>query len=161
MPLTRPALSSIPDGHVVLLDGARSLPLAIRQDAERAEARYVLPPRATLMLYTDGLVERRGRPITDGMAAAGAAVRDGSGAMLEDLAAQVVTRLAPAGGYEDDVALVLYHQPGPLDIVFSAESGQLAPVRAQLRSWLDSCDISPRTITDAPCGRSRRLISCA
>jgi len=53
-------------------------------------------------------------------------VREGSGATLEDLAAQVMTRMAPAGGYEDDVALVLYHQPGPLEIVFAADSGQLA-----------------------------------
>jgi anti-sigma regulatory factor (Ser/Thr protein kinase) len=75
-------------------------------------------------------------------------VRDASGASLEDLAAQVMTRLAPAGGYEDDVAMVLYHYPAPLDVVFSAESGQLAPVRTKLRSWLRSCDIGARAIQD-------------
>jgi anti-sigma regulatory factor (Ser/Thr protein kinase) len=144
-----PGIVVPPDGSIVLLDGARSLPLAIHSDAGRTETGYVLPPRSTLLLYTDGLVERRGRAITDGMTAAGAALRDGRGAMLEDLAAQLMTQLAPAGGYEDDVALVLYHQPGPLDITFTAESGQLAPVRAQLRSWLRSCDLSPGTVQDA------------
>jgi anti-sigma regulatory factor (Ser/Thr protein kinase) len=128
--------------------GGRSLPLAIRSDARRTEAAYVLPPRSTLLLYTDGLVERRGRSITDGMTAAGEVLRAGSGATLEDLAAQVMTRMAPAGGYEDDVALVLYHQPGPLEIVFAAESGQLAPVRATLRGWLRSCDISAKMVQD-------------
>ena len=108
-----PGIVVHPDGSVIRLEGGRSLPLAIRQDARRTEAAYVLPPRSTLLLYTDSLVERRGRPITDGMTAAGAAVREGSGALLEDLADQLMTRLAPAGGYEDDVALVLYHQPGP------------------------------------------------
>ena len=143
-----PGIVVHPDGRIVLLDGGRSLPLAIRQDAGRTEAAYVLPPRSTLLLYTDGLVERRGRPLTDGIAAAGAAVRDASGASLEDLAAQVMTRLAPAGGYEDDVAIVLYHHPAPLDVTFAAESDQLAPVRARLRSWLLSCDIGSRTAQD-------------
>jgi hypothetical protein len=100
-----------PDGNVVLLDGARSLPLAIRQDAGRTEADYVLPPRSTLLLYTDGLVERRRQPLTGGIAAAGAAVHVASGASLEELASQLMTRLAPAEGYEDDVAMVLYHHP--------------------------------------------------
>jgi hypothetical protein len=48
--------------------------------------------------------------------------------------AQVMTRLAPAGGYEDDVALVVYHYPAPLDVSFSAESEQLASVRTRLTS---------------------------
>ena len=137
-----------PDGRIVLLDGGRSLPLAIRQDAGRTEAAYVLPPRSTLLLYTDGLVERRGRPLTDGIAAAGAAVRDASGASLEELAAQLMTALAPGGGYEDDVAIVLYHHPAPLDVVFAAESGQLAPVRDRLRDWLANCDIGAKTAQD-------------
>jgi len=143
-----PGIVVHPDGRFVLLDGGRSLPLAIRQDAGRTEAAYVLPPRSTLLPYTDGLVERRGRPLTDGIAAAGAVVREASGAPLEDLAAQVMTRLAPAGGYEDDVAIVLYHHPAPLDITFAAESDQLAPVRARLRSWLLSCGIGSRTAQD-------------
>ena len=54
-----PGIVVHPDGRIVLLDGGRSLPLAIRQDAARTEAAYALPPRSTLLLYTDGLVERR------------------------------------------------------------------------------------------------------
>jgi anti-sigma regulatory factor (Ser/Thr protein kinase) len=70
------------------------------------------------------------------------------GASLEDVAAQVMTRLAPAGGYEDDVALVVYHHPAPLDVSFSAEPEQLASVRARLRGWLRSCDVSIRVAQD-------------
>jgi anti-sigma regulatory factor (Ser/Thr protein kinase) len=137
-----------PDGNIVLLDGARSLPLAIRQDAGRTEAVYVLPPRSTLLLYTDGLVERRGQPLTGGIAAAGAAVHEAGEASLEELASQLMTRLAPAEGYEDDVAMVLYHHPAPLDVLFSAESQQLASVRATLRGWLRSCDVGARMAQD-------------
>ncbi|MGH3153495.1 MAG: SpoIIE family protein phosphatase, partial [Streptosporangiaceae bacterium] len=143
-----PGIVVHPDDAVVLLDGGRSLPLAVGQDSPRGEAGYVLPPRSTLLLYTDGLVERRGQPITEGIAAAGSAMRAASGASLEDLAAQVMTRLAPGGGYEDDVAMVVYHYPGPLDVWFSAESEQLASVRTRLREWLRSCDVSARTAQD-------------
>ena len=59
-----------------------------------------------------------------------------------------MTRLAPAGGYEDDVALVVYHHPAPLDVSFSAESEQLASVRARLRGWLRSCDVGTRVAQD-------------
>jgi anti-sigma regulatory factor (Ser/Thr protein kinase) len=59
-----------------------------------------------------------------------------------------MTSLAPADGYEDDVALVLYHHPAPLDVSFSAESEQLASVRAQLRGWLRSCDVGARIAQD-------------
>jgi serine phosphatase RsbU (regulator of sigma subunit)/anti-sigma regulatory factor (Ser/Thr protein kinase) len=143
-----PGIVILPGGRVVLLDGARSLPLAIRQDVRRTDADYVLPPRSTLLLYTDGLVERRGQPLTEGIAAAGAAVHEAAGDSLEELASQVMTRLAPAGGYEDDVALVLYHHPSPLDVLFSAESEQLASVRATLRGWLRSCDVDARIAQD-------------
>ena len=143
-----PGIVVRPDGRVVLLDGARALPLAIRQDAGRTDADYVLPPRSTLLLYTDGLVERRGQPLTEGIAAAGAAVAEAGVASLEELASQVMARLAPAGGYEDDVAMVLYHHPAPLDVLFSAESEQLASVRATLRGWLRSCDVGARTAQD-------------
>jgi anti-sigma regulatory factor (Ser/Thr protein kinase) len=143
-----PGIVVHPDGSIVLLEDARSLPLAIRQDAGRTDAVHTLPSRSTLLLYTDGLVERRRRPLTDGIAAAAAAVRAASGAPLEDLAAQVMTQLAPAGGYEDDVAMVLYHHPAPLEVIFSAESEQLATVRTKLRGWLRSCDVSTRIAQD-------------
>ena len=38
--------------------------------------------------------------------------------------------------------------PAPLDLTFPAESAQLAPVRATLRSWLNRCDLSHRAIQD-------------
>jgi PAS domain S-box-containing protein len=136
-----PGIVVHPDGEIALLEEARSLPLAIKPGGLRSEASYVLPPRSTLLLYTDGLVERRRHPLTDGIAAAGAAIRDFDGSSVEELASKIMTSLSPAGGYEDDVALVLYHHPAPLDMSFTAESEQLASVRSRLRSWLQACDV--------------------
>ncbi len=72
----------------------------------------------------------------------------GQAAAVEDLATQVMADLAPPGGYEDDVALVLYRHPAALDLTFPADKGQLAPARATLRAWLGRCAVSRRTVQD-------------
>jgi PAS domain S-box-containing protein len=57
-----------PDDAPTFLWEGRSTPLDIHvDDASRSEAAYVLPPGGTLILYTDGLVERRSETLEDGM----------------------------------------------------------------------------------------------
>ncbi len=134
------------DGTVRLLEEGRALPLAVRPGRTRPEATCSLPARATLLLYTDGLVERRRLPLSTGIAQAGDAVQEGRDMPVEDLAGAVMARLEPDGGYDDDVALLLYRHPAPLDITFPAESSQLAPVRRALRSWLARCELPPNAV---------------
>lgn len=141
-----PGILVHPDGSSRLLEDGRALPLAVRPGRARPEATCSLPARATLLLYTDGLVERRRRPLSAGMEQAGEAVKEGREMPVEDLATAVMSRLAPAGGYDDDVALLLYRHPAPLEMIFPAESSQLAPVRRALRGWLDQCDLPPTTV---------------
>ncbi|WP_320781314.1 SpoIIE family protein phosphatase [Streptomyces sp. CRN 30] len=141
-----PGILTHPDGATRLLDEGRSVPLAVRPGRPRPEATCTVPARATLLLYTDGLVERRRRPLTAGIDQASAAVQEGRDAAVDDLATQVMARLAPAGGYDDDVALLLYRHPAPLDVAFPAESGQLAPVRNALRAWLAQCELPQHTV---------------
>ncbi|BEL02886.1 SpoIIE family protein phosphatase [Actinoplanes sichuanensis] len=138
-----PAIVGRPDGTTQLLDGGRSRPVAVRPGLERPDAEFVVPPRATLLLYTDGLVERRRRPLSAGIGEASTAVQHGLGTPIEDLATEIMTSLAPESGYDDDVALLLYRHPGPLELEFPAESTRLAPVRSALRGWLDRCGIDP------------------
>jgi PAS domain S-box-containing protein len=141
-----PGILAHPDGSTGLLDGGRSVPLAVRPGATRPESETIIPARATLMLYTDGLVERRRRPLYSGIDQASQAVQDGRNVAVDDLATQVMIRLAPAGGYDDDVALLLYRHPAPLEMTFPAESSQLAPVRKALRSWLGQCDLPAQIV---------------
>ncbi|WP_190184186.1 SpoIIE family protein phosphatase [Streptomyces cirratus] len=143
-----PGILVHPDGTTHLLEEGRSLPLAVRQDWTRSEGSCTIPARSTLLLYTDGLVERRRRPLSVGIDEAGEALQDGRNTAVDALATDVMTRLAPAGGYDDDVALLLYRHPAPLEMSFPAESGQLAPVRKALRSWLDRCELPPGTVQD-------------
>ncbi|MFI0897579.1 SpoIIE family protein phosphatase [Streptomyces sp. NPDC020983] len=135
-----------PDGGVRLLDEGRSTPLAVHPAASRPCAEAQVPPHATLLLYTDGLVERRRRPLTEGIDRAGSAVREGRHIGVEDLAARIMDRMAPPGGYDDDVALLLYRHPAPLNVAFPADAAQLAPVRRALRNWLHQCALPPQTV---------------
>ena len=124
------------------------LPLAIRPDQTRPEAHVTMPARSTLLLYTDGLVERRGNSIEDGMARAADLVGDGRSHELDDVADELMSELEPTGGYPDDVAILLYRQPAPLEMDFAANVRHLAPSRAALRSWLTQAGVEPEQIQD-------------
>jgi PAS domain S-box-containing protein len=131
-----PPIIVLADGTTRLVDGARATPLGLTFDRSRPEQTEILPPRATLMLYTDGLVERRREPLDTGIARAVNLVAENRTSALDDLAMQVMTRLAPGSGYQDDVALLLYRQPAPLEVEFPPEASHLAPTRAALKGWL-------------------------
>ncbi|WP_101255910.1 SpoIIE family protein phosphatase [Streptomyces barkulensis] len=139
-----PGILTHPDGTTELLDQGRSIPLAVRPGLPRPTGTRTMPPASVLLLYTDGLIERRSRPLHAGIAEASAAARRGRGADLEKLADDIRTGLEPAGGYDDDMALLLYRHPAPLEVAFPAESAQLARVRGALRDWLERLDAGPR-----------------
>ncbi|MEB4211377.1 SpoIIE family protein phosphatase [Mycobacterium sp. 94-17] len=124
------------DGSTQMLDDGHTIALGIRGDWIRPEARVMIPARSTLLLYTDGLVERRRIPLDRGISRVADVAQDGRSMALEELADQVMSRVAPDGGYQDDVVLMLYRHPAPLELNFPADVGQLAPARAALRNWL-------------------------
>ncbi|MEU0053750.1 SpoIIE family protein phosphatase [Streptomyces sp. NPDC006309] len=141
-----PGVLASPDGTVQLLEEGRALPLAVRPGRTRPEGVRTMPGRSTLLLYTDGLVERRRRSLAAGIEQAGQAVQEGRDAAVEELATRIMKRLEPDGGYEDDVALLLYRHPAPLQVTFPAESARLASVRQALRDWLDQCALPRHTV---------------
>ncbi|GAB7045599.1 SpoIIE family protein phosphatase [Catenuloplanes indicus JCM 9534] len=140
-----PAIVTHADGTTQLLDQGRSRPLGVRGAADRPEATYTVPARATLLLYTDGLIERRRAPLTAGIGRVSTVVQRGRSAPLDALASEVMDSMAPDAGYDDDVALLLYRHPGPLDLEFPAEATRLAPVRSSLRRWLERCGVDTGT----------------
>lgn len=87
------------------------------------------------------MIERRRRSLDDGIDQATNLIRDDSVLDLDPLADHIMERLAPPGGYQDDVALLLYRQPAPLEVIIPADALHLAPARAALREWLCSAGI--------------------
>jgi serine/threonine-protein kinase RsbW len=67
----------------------------------------VLEAGATLVLYTDGLVERRGRPIEAGMAAVAKTVGEMCSRSPQDVCDALIAELVAQGPLQDDVAVML------------------------------------------------------
>jgi anti-sigma regulatory factor (Ser/Thr protein kinase) len=82
------------------------------------------------------------------MARAADLVGDGRSQELDEVADELMSGLEPAGGYPDDVAILLYRQPAPFEMDFAADARQLAPSRAALRSWLTQAGVEPGQIHD-------------
>ncbi len=97
-----------PDGTVNFLDQATDPPLGARPEhAPRPEATTPFSEGGTLVLYTDGLIERRDEDIDVGLARlSDALVRHGQAAP-EALADALLADLLPPAGVTDDTALVI------------------------------------------------------
>ncbi|MFD7699704.1 PP2C family protein-serine/threonine phosphatase [Streptomyces caelestis] len=96
------------DGRVEFLDRATDPPLDAQPDpAPRPEATTGFAPGATLVLYTDGLVERRREDIDTGLLRLAEALRRHRTQDPETLADIVLLELLPPGGATDDTALVV------------------------------------------------------
>ena len=94
-----------PDGLASFLEGGRSLPLGVGIDVGYAEDRAELQVGATLLLYTDGLVERRDRSLAEGLELLRATVESGP-AEPDALVEHVLERLLADGERGDDVAVL-------------------------------------------------------
>lgn len=137
-----PALLAVPGATPETMTGATSVPLAVQKTGPRPEASKFLVPGSTLMLYTDGLVERRDALIDDGIRDAGEVLAETIGSTADVVADAVLTRLAPKDGFDDDVAIVVYRRPpAPLEIDVLATPDQLSGIRGQITTWLQATGI--------------------
>lgn len=100
-----PPLLLAPDGSSRVLETASDLMLGVEPSAGRRDHTAELDSDHTLLLVTDGLVERRGSDLDEGMARLQDALRDLGGLPLDELLDTLLDRLVPSAG-EDDVAIV-------------------------------------------------------
>ena len=144
-----PAVLAAPESQPQLLTDARSVPLAVHRDEPRSQAAATLTGGSTLLLYTDGLVERRDEPIDAGIARVTEVIAQTIEMPVDAVADAILDKLAPAIGYDDDVAIVLYRHPGPaLVIEIDAIPARLSDVRHQLTAWLRSAGVPESLIAD-------------
>jgi serine phosphatase RsbU (regulator of sigma subunit) len=101
-----PPLVADPDGTVrVLADSLGDLLLGVDAAAPRREFTAPLQPGATVLLYTDGLVERRDSGVDEGVARLRAHLAELARLPLGRLCDELLARMLP-GTPDDDVALV-------------------------------------------------------
>ncbi|WP_046732201.1 PP2C family protein-serine/threonine phosphatase [Streptomyces humi] len=96
------------DGGVEFLDRATDPPLDARPDpVPRPQAVTAFEDGATLVLYTDGLIERRREDIDTGLHRLARSLSAHRESNPEDLADAVLRELLPPEGATDDTALVV------------------------------------------------------
>ncbi|WP_241037526.1 SpoIIE family protein phosphatase [Blastococcus litoris] len=101
-----PPVLTGPDGRTQLLTGGRpGLLLGVDPSTTRTEHVSPVEPGSTLLLYTDGLVERRDQVFDDGIELLGRVLTDLRDRPVEQLCDELLDRLLPERA-EDDVALV-------------------------------------------------------
>jgi len=84
----------------------RSAPLGVSGATARPEARFALGPGDGFVFYTDGLVERRGESIDDGIARLVAALGGLPGAPPAALARTLPEALLDDDAVRDDVCML-------------------------------------------------------
>jgi anti-sigma regulatory factor (Ser/Thr protein kinase) len=146
-----PAVLRRADGTIERLTGALAAPLGFLSARRGPEASVVLEPGAVLAMYTDGLVERRGRSIDEGIDRLAGALADGDG--TSDAAAdRLLGALGAASGLDDDVALLVARtvpvDPRRLELSLGAVPGSLAPLRRALARWLDANGVAAKVAYD-------------
>jgi serine phosphatase RsbU (regulator of sigma subunit) len=100
-----PAVLAAPEWQPRLLTDACSVPLAVHSDEHRPQGVAALTAGTTLLLYTDGLVERRDEPIDAGIARVTEVMTQTVGLPVDAVADALLDQLSPTLGYDDDVAI--------------------------------------------------------
>jgi anti-sigma regulatory factor (Ser/Thr protein kinase) len=101
----------------------------------------------TIVLYTDGLIERRHEPLTAGLERLRAVAS--ASASAEQLCQRVVEQLVPPGGADDDIAVVALRVvpvEAALRVRFAADPQVLSQMRRMLGRWLQEHGAQPDEI---------------
>lgn len=101
------------DGAVDWLTGSVSPPLGMPSRGERPVGSRTLAPGATVVLFSDGLVERRREQLDTGFARLAASASRHAGAGPEELADAIVADLTADDVIADDVIVVCVRWSGP------------------------------------------------
>ena len=144
-----PALLVTPDG-AQLLDGAGSgAVLGAPGRRPYTEGTADITPGATLLLYTDGLVERRGEVLDDGLERVRAAAARHAAADPVTLTGQLLAEVLADAAQPDDVALIAARLlPEPLAARLPADPRRLSGVRRAVAAWTAAAGLPGDTAED-------------
>jgi anti-sigma regulatory factor (Ser/Thr protein kinase) len=128
----------IEDGRPRFLEESRGAPLGAMPHARYDAATEKIASDAVLVLYTDGLVERRDRPLTEGLEQL-ATLAAKAGPDPGDVCHELTTALVDESTHDDVALLVARIAAGRsdrLELHLPAITSSLAALRRALRQWL-------------------------
>ena len=145
-----PPLLRTPTG-VIVLDGARGAPLGATT-GPRAQVTMPIEAGSLLVMYTDGLVERRRELLDVGVSRLVSALEGLGGGELDARADALVDDLLAGQAPDDDLALVSVAFDAPADHAYlrryPSELRVVADARHELRSWLAGLGLQGDVTTD-------------
>ena len=141
-----PPLVITPDRQVIRLDRATSPPLGAFVPTARNEATLALEPGSLVVLYTDGLIERRRQSIDLGLHRLRTSLLDRFDQSTADIVEGIISDLTADQPAEDDIAVAVFRYTpvlAALHLEIPARADQLAELRSKIRLWLTERHIGP------------------
>jgi serine phosphatase RsbU (regulator of sigma subunit)/anti-sigma regulatory factor (Ser/Thr protein kinase) len=148
-----PPLVVGPEGAAFASDHRANPPLGLPQQPSFVEEELAMRPGMSVLLYTDGLVERRDESLELGLERLrstgekvlnGPALNDG----ITDLLERVIDGPRPT----DDVALMLLHRDATaateLEFAVDARARSLLAIRRAFSRWLEDLEVTPAVATE-------------
>jgi signal transduction histidine kinase/DNA-binding response OmpR family regulator len=142
-----------PDQPPVFLQSGRRPPVAAWENQLTHDtATHELPAGSLILLYTDGLIERPGETLDHGFMRLQGAAAYCADLPVGDICAELLDRMAPPGGFTDDV-VVLALRPNhssarSFATVLPAALTYIADARHRLRDWLAGIAVDPQREAD-------------
>jgi serine phosphatase RsbU (regulator of sigma subunit)/anti-sigma regulatory factor (Ser/Thr protein kinase) len=146
-----PPLLIEPDGRARLLEQRHGLPVGVRGGHAYLACRHPFPTGSRLLLYTDGLIERRGEPIDEGLRRLSAAAEVAARRADSSFADRVYRALLDETPLEDDVALLAIETvplEDTLEMTLPARPDVLCGLRNTLGRWLQAAGADESELFD-------------
>jgi PAS domain S-box-containing protein len=138
-----PPLLLDPSGGVTYLESPTGLPVGLNWNLPYEESIARLRPGAALVLYTDGLIDRRDVEVEEGLDRLRAAATDKVGMDIDHLCGVLLEALVPADASDDVAILAARLDPVQerLSLHIPADPAKLRSVRRNIGRWLSSHDV--------------------
>jgi integral membrane sensor domain MASE1/anti-sigma regulatory factor (Ser/Thr protein kinase) len=133
----------VADGRARYLEPVPDPPLGFSGPRRGHALDAAIEPGTLVLLYTDGLVDRRDLPLVEGLDRLLAAVQAAPDRSPPDLCRDLMTVLVPDRASDDIavLALEMVAVSGPFAVRIPAEPEELARVRRRLARWLSASDV--------------------
>lgn len=129
--------------------GGEGTLLGLAERPPYREARTAVAPGSTVVLYTDGLVERRGEVVDDGLDRLAAVAGRNSHRGPDALAQALLQQATETTGTSDDIALVAARVlPAPLDLRLPARPATLTALRRTVEEWAETAGLAEEVLDD-------------
>lgn len=146
-----PPLLINPQNQAILLEQPPGLPIGIGTHQRYDTRRYAFPTGSRLLLYTDGLIERRRESLDEGFERLKIAALTAARGSDSSFADRVYRALLDETPLEDDVALLAIETvplEGPLELTLHARADVLGGLRSALGRWLTVAGASENELFD-------------